>query len=456
MQYTKSLNQEQGVKFSNSINSFFQRFGISKILGKTRISKIRGVPVKDVLMSIMQLPFIQKNFYEGIVNNKEIDFNKSVAYDLLNNIKYNWRLFLSKTVVVVINTFFKPLTSQNREVVLILDDTGYPRNRSKKVELLSRVFDHVKKVYFKVYRIMQLGWSDGNSFMPLDFVVLSSTKKSNRYQEMNEKIDKRSCGYKRRKEAICKSTDSIVPMIKRAISQGIKAKYLLMDSWFGLPAIISKAKKYIDVICMVKNTPKIFYYKGDEALILRDIYKGFRKKRGKANIKGSQIVEIEHEGNRAKVKIVFIRNRNKKRSWLAILSTDIYLSDEDIVRIYGKRWDIEVFFKMIKHCLNLCHEVELRSFDGIIAHITIVQLRYIFLTVEQRCSADDKTFGGMFLELIGEMKDNTIVDSLVKILSLAFDKLREFSNVTEEFLNEMIDIFLGLVMEKFGMKICLA
>ena len=52
------------------------------------------------------------------------------------------------------------------------------------------------------------------------------------------------------------------------------------------------------------------------------------------------------------------------------------------------------------------------------------------------CSADDKTFGGMFLELIGEMKDNTIVDSLVKILSLAFDKLREFSNVTEEILTK--------------------
>ena len=45
------------------------------------------------------------------------------------------------------------------------------------------------------------------------------------------------------------------------------------------------------------------------------------------------------------MKMVFVRNRNKKRQWLGIISTDVTLPDEEIVRIYGKRWDIGVSSK---------------------------------------------------------------------------------------------------------------
>ena len=68
-----------------------------------------------------------------------------------------------------------------------------------------------------------------------------------------------------------------------------------------------------------------------------------------------------------KVKIVFALDRRGK-GWLAILSTDITLSDEEIVRIYGKRWDIEVFFNMEKQYLDLVKGVQIRDFDGLIAY----------------------------------------------------------------------------------------
>lgn len=44
------------------------------------------------------------------------------------------------------------------------------------------------------------------------------------------------------------------------------------------------------------------------------------------------------------VKIVFVKDRNSK-NWLAVLSTNTDIGDEEIIRIYGKRWDIEVFFR---------------------------------------------------------------------------------------------------------------
>ena len=45
------------------------------------------------------------------------------------------------------------LTDENRVNVLIVDDTMFERNSSKKVELLSNVYDHAKKTYKYGFRI---------------------------------------------------------------------------------------------------------------------------------------------------------------------------------------------------------------------------------------------------------------------------------------------------------------
>jgi len=60
----------------------------------------------------------------------------------------------------------QPLTSEDRADVLIVDDSLYSRNRSKKVELLARVYDHAAHRFVRGFRMLTLGWSDGNSFVP--------------------------------------------------------------------------------------------------------------------------------------------------------------------------------------------------------------------------------------------------------------------------------------------------
>lgn len=68
--------------------------------------------------------------------------------------------------------------------------------------------------------------------------------------------------------------------------------------------------------------------------------------------------------------------------------------------------------------MNLTKEIEIGSYDSMIAHITIVLLRYIFLTVEQRVSIDAKTLGGLYLSEIEEMKDITLLEALMRIMTL--------------------------------------
>ena len=105
---------------------------------------------------------------------------------------------------------------------------------------------------------------------------------------------------------------------------------------------------------MVKNTPKIFYIFNGKLATLSSIYSSLRKKRGKAKILSSTLVQFKQANGDTPIsaKLVFVRDRNRSRQWLALITTDITLPDEEVVRLYDKRYDIEVFFKTLKSYLS--------------------------------------------------------------------------------------------------------
>lgn len=100
--------------------------------------------------------------------------------------------------------------------------------------------------------MLTLGWSDGHTFMPMDFSLLSS--KTSSINGISSDIDKRTSGYKRRIEALHSAPDQIPAMIERALDKGIEASYVLMDTWFTQqPLIQAIVEQDLDVIGMVKN-----------------------------------------------------------------------------------------------------------------------------------------------------------------------------------------------------------
>lgn len=151
--------------------------------------------------------FGNKNLYQTLQKQDDADRpGKDTVYRFLNSSRFNWRRFLLLLSCGVIKSKLDPLTGEDRAKVLIFDDSLFSRGRSKAVELLANVHDHTTNKYVRGFRMLTLGWSDGSSFVPLRFSLLSSHKQTNRYVEMREDIDKRSNGYKRRKEAIQKSS----------------------------------------------------------------------------------------------------------------------------------------------------------------------------------------------------------------------------------------------------------
>ena len=384
MIYQNNQIENTQIQFSNAI----KELQIGKLLRKSNVRKSCGISAFEIFQFLLLLVFQGKNLYR-FLNSKHKDqaVSKNTYYRFLNETSYNWKKFLS-LLAARVTSAFDHLTRPERVKAFVLDDSVIKRNRSKKVELLARVYDHVEHKFQKGFTLLTLGWTDGYSFVPVGFNMLSSAKESNRYQEVSGNIDHRTNGYKVRKESMLPKTEAAVLLIKNAIDADIAADYVLMDTWFTTePMIESILELGIDVIGMVKQLKQQYCFRGG-LYTLPELQK-FVNYGSPSDIFGSLHVTTKKG---IPVKIVFVRNRNKKSECLYLLSTNTLLSDSEVVRIYGNRWSIECFFKASKSFMKLGTEFQCRSYSAMVSHTTIVFVRYILLEWIRRNKNDECSY----------------------------------------------------------------
>jgi len=388
-------------KAISELSKIFAALRINKLLRASNIRKTCGVSVHQIFEFIFLLAFYGKKMNNFLGSKRAQDMpGKDAYYRFLNNPTYSWRRFLLRLAVKITDTF-DHLTSDKRVRVFILDDSILSRPRSKKAELLARIFDHTSHRFIKGFTMLTLGWSDGYSFVPVDFAMLSSPNAQNRLNDATDSIDKRTNGAKRRAEAIIEKPKNVLQLIQNALNIGITADYVLMDSWFtNEPMITGILEKGLHSIGMVKQLKQRYYFNG-QVMSLADL-RATLPATNRSELIGSRCVRTKHG---IPVKIIFIQNRNNKREWLAILSTDISLDGSETVRIYGMRWSIEVFFKSAKSLLKLGSEFQGRNYDMLIAHTTIVFTRYILLEWERRHNQDLRSYGELFYLFCDEIQD---------------------------------------------------
>ena len=134
-------SQQEAMQVQDRISSFMKGFKVGTLLHRNGIRKLRGATPLTVFAAIFSLPFSGMSFSQGIVHNQDLGFKMDAAYDFLRNPHHNWRTFMLRLVAMVVR-FFTILTSEEREQVLIFDDSTYDRSRSKVVELLAWIHDH--------------------------------------------------------------------------------------------------------------------------------------------------------------------------------------------------------------------------------------------------------------------------------------------------------------------------
>ena len=390
---------QQQNQLPNEIKPAFKELKVLQHLKTAGFKKKFGFTCSYLFQVVFVLLFHHKNWFRLLESNKGEAFpGKDAVYRFLNHSGYSWRRFLTLLSSSTIDQV-QTLTSKDRKSVFVVDDSMFERNRSKAVELLSRFKDHATGCYYKGFRMLTLGWSDGHTFIPVDFTLLASLK--SQVNGIVEGIDKRTSGFKRRIESVLPAPQVIPTMIDRAIAAGVSAQYILMDSWFThAPLIQAVLQRGLDVIGRVKADNKR-YLVGQQRLSLQELY--YAATPVQARNKGI-LRSIRTQLNPGiAVIVVFVRHRSNKKEWLAILCTDCSLTEEEIIQIYGIRWDIEVFFKCTKSLLRLQKEFQGRSYDLLVSHTTIVFSRYILLAWQHRQNTDQRTLGGLFYLLCNEV-----------------------------------------------------
>lgn len=391
-----------------TIRRFFTRFHVSSALKSSNAYKKKGFPVVEIFQYLFLLIFSNRSMYMNLLTGRNTPaFAKDTLYRFMKMTHINWIRFTTVLSSRIIKQAITPLDSKDRANVLIIDDSMFERNRSKKAELLTKVYDHAEHAFKFGFRMLTLGWSDGSTFLPVSSVLLSSENKRNRINEASA-MDKRTVGHKRRQLSMQKGTSVMLELLKQAKNAAVPAKYVLFDSWFSSPSSIHAVKETgYDVIAMVKKTPKMFFRYNGTDMSLISIYNKNKKRPGRSRYLLSVMVDVIKDGKVIPAKVVYVRNRNKRKEYLCIISTDTGLDDNEIIRIYGKRWDIEVFFKVCKSYLHLGKECRALSYDAMTAHTAVVFTRYMMLSVESRESNDERSLGELFLYFCDEMSDIT-------------------------------------------------
>jgi len=440
---------------------FMKRFAVGRILRSVNASKEKGVSANNVFVTLLGLVFTHKNLYTLMsTNGEKLPFGKDVVYRFLSKACVSWELLVFRLSLAVIPTI-ATLTSEERKSVLIVDDTPYYRNRSKKVELLSRCYDHSERRYYKGFNMLNLGWSDGQTFIPVDFRLVASGNDKNLLEGSHVKEDNRTIATKRRKDARRDKPSLVIDMLEAVKGTPSEAKYVLFDSWFASPSSLISIKSLgYDVVARMKDTEKYHFLHNGETLPLRKIYSMSKKRRGRSRYLLSVTVSVRHKDFDEVIpaKAVFVRDRNNRKKYISLISTDTSLSEEEIITLYGKRWDIEPFHKMLKSFLRLATEFQLRSFDAITAHTAIVLVRYTFLAVENRYAKDYRTLGALFYLVCDELQDisfATAFDLLISTLSQALrDSLYLAKERVLEFVNQLIARLPWFLRERFIVTVC--
>jgi len=363
----------------------------------------------------------RQNLYRYLGSKKQdIACSKSTYHRFLSNEHYNWRRFIT-LLAARVTVFFDTLTSRSRFKALVLDDSVIARNRSKAVELLAFVFDHVIGKSVRGFNLLMLGWTDGFSFIPVAFNMLSSARQEKRFKEANPKIDRRTNGYKARVSATMHKPDAAIAMIKDALAAGIPAEYILMDTWFTNEPFIKRILGCgLDVIGMLKNNRQMYHFNGG-LYNIDSLAAYFARMNTPGDILGSVIVRTRKE--HIPVKLVFVRNRNKRSEYIILLSTDCSLSATEIIRRYGYRWSIECCFKVSKSLLKLGREFQPVNYDTTVSGTALVFTRFIILEWIRRKNSDYHSMGEIFFFCYDDVRDIELSEALDKLVSIIADGL---------------------------------
>jgi hypothetical protein len=98
-----------------------------------------------------------------------------------------------------------------------------------------------------------------------------------------------------------------------------------------------------------------------------------------------------------------------------------------------------MFFKMAKQHLNLAREIQCRNLDALIAHTSIVLVRYMFVVYRSRMEKHHRRFGDLLCACCDELSGISFIEALCRILTLVVESLRRASTYCGKTVRALFD-----------------
>jgi hypothetical protein len=420
-------------------------------MNKSNFSKKEGAEVHMVVLHFVYMLVMNKKIFT-FRNQSNDSFKKDVYYRLLANSSYNWRSLLSLSSLKILSLLHKIQDSKAIKV-FIIDDTVEDKVGKNIEGSCDSIYSNKEKRKIRGLNIVSLNYSDGFSNFMLDFAIAMNKYARVAIDDFTNKVDHRSNAHKRRLETMKGKLQIAIDILKRAVNSGIYADYLLVDSWYSKPIFIKEMNELgLRVISRMTNNNKIWNFLGKEKT-LESIYNKFKElKTAKPGKYGKKIkftyfsAVVEHK-TAGKLKIVFIKTKEKL---IPIVSTDLKISDEEIIEIYKRRWDIEQGYKELREHFGFGKE-ENRIYEALIARITLSMFTYNIVSYINRISNEPKTIGGLFKDLECELHTLAIaMQTFIAILD-EIAKIEEIINRNEDLMN-IITVLQDVTQKMLGFR----
>lgn len=436
------------------ILSSLKCFSFSALCKYLNPLKQRGYSFESIFSCLICLPFLgleTVNSFTGNVMANHIEARKDVFYRLKNNPAICWRVILWMFGL----KFIKLVCEQGERTIgslrcLIFDDSDLPKT-GRYIEKVSRIWDHVSSRYILGFKLLVMGYWEGASFIPLDFSLHREggknadkpygLKKKEYRKQYKKKRENGTHSWERAREADMSKIESALKMFWRAISQGVKVDYVLMDSWFTCEAFVKAVRKVkkqtVHLIGMYK-TPKTKFTYQDQKFTHSQI----RNKLGK--VKRCRKLRLHYKEalvdyNGVPIKLFFSRQGTNGK-WRVFITTNTELSFIKMIEIYQIRWTVEVFFKEAKQLLGL-GRCQSKDFDAQVADTTITMIQHMMLTLKYRFEHYE-TKGALFKHVREGIIESRLDErlwglfiELIRLIEVLFDGFDEME-ILERILND--------------------
>jgi len=438
-------------KAINSISTIMNSIRIqSKVIGSVKNPNCKFTCLQ-VLQLLMLFPFFPvKNAanYSSSALSKLFTCNKDMFYRFMNDGNVNWRRLIYSVFKQLYSRVSRKTTSKSDVKCVIIDDTDLPKT-GLKTEKIGKVFSHTQMKPILGFKAMFLCFTDGVSQSILDFSLhgeegkcsnkpqgLSKKQAGARYSKERseaERVAKRSTEY------LASKIDTAISMLKRSIIEGVRFDYLLVDSCFTctelLKFVVSRhfGCHLIGMIKMCKTKYETTLGTKTAPELIKALQKSKSVKYSRSI--GYYTAAISAKLSGIKINLSFYRT-GKNGNWNALLTSDLKLDAKEALKLYSRRWVIEVAHKEMKQNLkpgkNQC-----RDFAGQIAGVSRCVLQYNILSHVKR-NESYETIGGLFAEITKNSVELSVVEKIWLLIVEVINVIAESLNCDAMALTEQV------------------